>query len=410
MNEKTKSLLRGVILGVILSAVLYGLGYYVRYGIIPILNDSVVSGSSAWKAAAIEQLIEEKYMGDEVEKENLADGMYAGMVASLGDKYSGYYSASQYEELLKATEGRYQGIGLSMVRNQETGEITVQEVYDGSPAETAGIQEGDQMYKMDGTLLQDMELGEISEYLQNQEQVELTLIREGEAEPVQVTVSAGQVEVPVVTSRMLDQHIGYLKIDEFTEGTSHQFAEAYEKLQKEGLEALVIDLRDNPGGLLDAVCDTLEQILPEGLIVYTEDKDGNRTEHMGSGETPIAVPLAVLVNENTASAAEIFSGAVKDYQVGTLVGTVTYGKGIVQQTYQLPDGSAVKLTVAKYYTPSGVNIQGTGIQPDIPVEWPEDQEPLESDFDYEEIDQAQWLARDVQMEKAVETLRNNMVQ
>lgn len=175
------------------------------------------------------------------------------------------------------------------------------------------------------------------------------------------------------------------------------------------MSGLIIDLRDNPGGLLDAVCSTLEQILPEGLIVYTEDKDGNRVEHTGEGNTPIQIPLTVLINENSASAAEIFAGAVKDYQVGTLVGTTTFGKGIVQETYALEDGSAVKLTIAKYYTPSGINIHGTGITPDVEVEWTEDQEPLESDFDFSDLSQEEWLSRDPQMKKAVETVEAAML-
>ena len=334
---------------------------------------------------------------------------YAGMVASLGDRYSGYYTADQYQEVLKSIEGRYQGIGLSMRKNTDTGEVTVEEVYENSPAKEAGIQAGDQLYQLDGESVADMELEDISQRLQNGEEATLTLLREGEEEPVQVTVTAGEVEVPVVSARMLENQIGYLKIDEFTDGTPEQFSENYQALQEEGMEGLIIDLRNNPGGLLDAVCDTLEQILPEGLIVYTEDKNGNRVEHSGNGETPIQIPLVLLVNENSASAAEIFAGAVKDYEVGTLVGTTTYGKGIVQQTYQLRDGSAVKLTIAKYYTPNGVNIHGTGIQPDITVEWPEDQEALASDFDFSQVSESEWLSQDPQMEKAVEQLTDNMI-
>ena len=161
---------------------------------------------------------------------------------------------------------------------------------------------------------------------------------------------------------------------------------AYE-LQDQGMERLIIDLRGNPGGLVTAVCDTLRQILPEGLIVYTEDKNGKREEYTCDGDTPISIPLVVLVNENTASAAEIFTGAVKDYGIGTIVGTTTFGKGIVQNTFQLSDGSVVKLTIAHYYTPLGNDIHKVGITPDVEVELPDD------------------ATSDVQLEKALEVVK-----
>ena len=339
----------------------------------------------------------------------MAEGMYAGMVASLEDPYSGYYSPEQYQDLMESTEGKYQGIGLSMMKDTETGEVTVQEVYQDSPAQEAGIQAGDQLLELNGETIADMELDQLASLLQNGEEATLTLLREGSEEPVTVTVQAAEVEMTVVTGRMLENQIGYIRISRFTDGTPEQFETLYQSFQEQGMSGLIIDLRDNPGGLLDAVCSTLEQILPEGLIVYTEDKDGNRVEHTGEGNTPIQIPLTVLINENSASAAEIFAGAVKDYQVGTLVGTTTFGKGIVQETYALEDGSAVKLTIAKYYTPSGINIHGTGITPDVEVEWPEDQEPLESDFDFSDLSQEEWLSRDPQMKKAVETVEAAML-
>ena len=186
---------------------------------------------------------------------------------------------------------------------------------------------------------------------------------------------------------MLGDGIGYLAITQFTGVTSEQFQETYQSLKDQGMERLIIDLRDNPGGLLDAVCETLRQILPEGMIVYMEDKAGNREEYTCDGETPIDIPLVVLVNENSASASEIFAGAVKDHGVGTLVGTTTFGKGIVQTYYRLGDGSEIKLTTAKYFTPNGNNIHGTGVEPDVQVEASEDGET------------------DVQLEKAVEVVK-----
>ena len=189
-----------------------------------------------------------------------------------------------------------------------------------------------------------------------------------------------------VNSRMLENQVGYIQITEFTGVTASQFQTAYEELTAQGMQKLVIDLRGNPGGLVDSVCDTLSQILPEGVIVYTEDKNGNRSERDCAGESPIDIPLAVLVNEESASASEIFAGAVKDYEIGTIVGTTTYGKGVVQNTFRLSDGSVIRLTIAHYYTPEGNDINGVGITPDVEVEQSEDSET------------------DVQLEKALEVL------
>lgn len=407
MSDKKKTFIGGVLLGVAAAFLVLCGGYYLYYGVF-LFSDSAISGETGRKAVTIQRLMEEKYL-DGVDENLMAEGMYAGMVASLEDPYSGYYSPEQYQDLMESTEGKYQGIGLSMMKDTETGEVTVQEVYQDSPAQEAGIQVGDQLLELNGETIADMELDQLASLLQNGEKATLTLLREGSEEPVTVTVQAAEVEMTVVTGRMLENQIGYIRISRFTDGTPEQFETLYQSFQEQGMSGLIIDLRDNPGGLLDAVCSTLEQILPEGLIVYTEDKDGNRVEHTGEGNTPIQIPLTVLINENSASAAEIFAGAVKDYQVGTLVGTTTFGKGIVQETYALEDGSAVKLTIAKYYTPSGINIHGTGITPDVEVEWPEDQEPLESDFDFSDLSQEEWLSRDPQMKKAVETVEAAML-
>ena len=180
------------------------------------------------------------------------------------------------------------------------------------------------------------------------------------------------VEIPSVSSEMLEENIGYIKISKFTGVTYEQYHAAFEKLKEQGAKQLIVDLRNNPGGLMTAVCDVLREILPEGLIVYTEDKYGNRVEETCDGKSPLNMPLVVLVNEGSASASEIFAGAVQDHKVGTIVGTTTYGKGIVQTVRQLSDGSAVKLTVSKYYTPNGNNIHEVGIQPDVEVELSDD--------------------------------------
>ena len=386
------------------AAVMLALGtgvFYVQYGTFPLVGDSVITGKTGEKAADIEEIIENYYLED-VDEETLSEGMYAGMMASLKDKYSGYYSKENYKKLKESSEGKYTGIGLVMEQNRETGEIRVVQCYEGSPAAEAGIISGDILYKIGDQLASGMDVTDISNQIRNgdAEEIELTIKREGMEEPLMIKITPDTVEIPVVKSRMLENTVGYIQIAEFTDGTSEQFRTAYENLQEQKIKGLIIDLRNNPGGLLDSVCDTLEQILPEGMIVYTEDKYGKREEHTCDGKTPIQIPMIVLVNRDSASAAEIFAGAVKDHGIARLVGETTFGKGIVQKIYQLSDGSAVKLTVSKYYTPNGVNIHGTGIEPDITVEWPESQEELTSPSDVNALPLEEWMQKDIQMKKA----------
>lgn len=400
MNNK-KIWLSGFLGG---SAVMLVLGtgaFYAQYRTFPFLGESVITGESGEKAAQIEQIIEEHYL-ENVDEDTLAEGMYAGMMASLQDKYSGYYSADNYKKLKESSEGKYTGIGLIMEQNRETGEIRVVQCYEGSPAAEAGILSGDVLYKIGDKLASGMDVTDIANQIRSGDtsEIYLTVKREGLEEPLMVTIIPDIVEIPVVSSCMLENDTGYIQIAEFTDGTSEQFRKAYQELQEQKLQGLIIDLRNNPGGLLDSVCDTLEQILPEGMIVYTEDKYGKKEEHTCAGKTPIQIPLIVLVNGNSASAAEIFAGAVKDHGVARLVGETTFGKGIVQKIYQLSDGSAVKITVSKYYTPKGINIHGTGIDPDIEVRWPEDQEELTNPSEVNKLEFQEWLEKDNQMKKA----------
>lgn len=405
MEERKKVWLSGFLGGAAVSLAVCSGAFYAQYGVLPLVGESVTTGETGRKASDIERIVEKNYLED-VDDETLAEGMYAGMMASLDDPYSGYYSEENYRKLKETSEGKYTGIGLLMQQDQETGEITVVQCYAGSPAAEAGVENGDIIYKVGDQIAAQMDVTEISNQIKSgeTEEVQLTLKREGMDQLLTVTIKPDTVEIPVVSSRMLENSIGYIQIAEFTDGTSEQFGTAYQQLQDQDMNGLIIDLRNNPGGLLDAVCDTLEQILPEGMIVYTEDKYGNRDEHTCEGKTPIQVPLVVLVNEESASASEIFAGAVKDHGVAELVGTTTFGKGIVQKIYPLPDGSAVKLTVSKYYTPNGVNIHGTGIEPDVKAEWPEDEEELSGPSQVNELPLDEWLAKDSQMAKAWEEI------
>lgn len=320
------------------------------------------------KLAYLEKLIDQYYLEDK-DEDQLAEGIYTGLLYGLGDPYSVYYTADQYKSASESTQGEYTGIGVTITQNDKK-ETVIVDCYDGGPADQAGIQAGDILLAVNGEDVSDMELAAVTEKIKNasEDHVTLTIQREGEEDSQDIDVSVKEVEIPSVSYEMLDDQIGYIKISKFTEVTFEQYEAAFDDLKGQDMERLIIDLRDNPGGLMNSVCDILRKILPKGLIVYTEDKYGNRTEETCDGDSPLDMPLVVLVNGESASASEIFAGAVKDHQVGTIVGTTTFGKGIVQTVRELDDGSAVKLTVSKYYTPNGNNIHGVGIQPDVEVE------------------------------------------
>ena len=331
-------------------------------------GDTVLANREyAEKLRTLEKIIDTNYL-EEKDKDALAEGMYAGLLYGLNDPYSCYYTAEEYEEQNTETEGSYVGIGVAMQKNSDGG-VKIAECYEGGSAYAAGIKVNDIISSIDGKDITDWEMEDVADYIKNREAdaVSLTVHRENIEEALDISVKIADVELPSVYGEMLDKKTGYIEITEFKGVTFEQYKETFERLKEQGMERLVIDLRDNPGGLLTSVCDVLGWILPEGLIVYTEDKYGNKMEETCDGKHPLDMPLAVLVNEGSASASEIFAGAVQDYEVGTIVGTTTFGKGVVQALYPMSDGSAVKLTVSKYYTPKGKNIHGEGISPDIKV-------------------------------------------
>lgn len=362
-----KQFIKGAVTGVLCVSLVLGGGYVGlqkagRAGS-NVLSDVVVTQ----KIKYLEDIIDQNYLED-VDEDSLKEGIYTGLLYGLGDPYSRYYTEEEYEEEMRDTEGSYSGIGVSITQNTEGG-ILVVDCYEGSPADEAGLKANDVITAVNGTDVTEMTPAEVSKMIREKEDGTsiLTVYHQEADEPEEITVTLSDVELPTVSYEMLEDSIGYLRITEFTMVTPQQFEDAYKDLQAKGMEKLIVDLRDNPGGVLSSVCDVLRQILPEGLIVYTEDKYGEKQEMKCDGDTPIDIPLAVLVNENSASASEIFAGAVKDYEIGTIVGTTTYGKGIVQSIRQLSDGSAVKLTTAKYFTPKGNDIHKVGITPDVEV-------------------------------------------
>ena len=337
--------------------------------------ENVVSDDTMAKLEAIEEVIEKYYYQEEdINTDGMIEGMYAGVVASLGDPYSVYYTAEEWKEMMQETEGIYFGIGAYISLDKTTGFGKINGVIENTPAQDAGLRENDIIYKIDGESAQGLDLTEIVSRITGEEgtTVHLTIYREGEKDYLEMDVVRKQIESPTVNYEMLENNIGYIQITEFDDVTVNQFEEAMQAVQGAGAAGLILDLRSNPGGSLSAVVDISRQLLPEGLIVYTEDRSGERVEYSCDGDREIRMPLVVLVNGNSASASEILAGAIKDYGKGVLIGTTTFGKGIVQRILPLTDGTAIKLTVSAYYTPKGNNIHNIGIEPDIVCEFDAD--------------------------------------
>jgi carboxyl-terminal processing protease len=336
-----------------------------------LLNDTTIS-----KIQSLEELIDNKYYKTDVDKSEEANGIYKGLMDSLGDPYSVYYTEDELQDLLADTSGVYYGIGAYVSMDEELGFPRISGVMPGTPAERAELLTDDIISEVDKESTQGMELEDVVALIKGPDgtTVHLTILRGSKREQLEVDVQRSAVEVPTVTTKLLgdNEEIGYLQITEFDDVTPDQFREGMVELQASNIKGLIIDLRSNPGGSLQAVCDVADQLLPKGIIVYTVDRDGNREDYTCDGTHEIDIPLVVLVNQYSASASEILSGAIKDYGIGTLVGTTTFGKGIVQRIFDLKDGTAVKLTVSSYYTPNGNNIHGIGIDPDVEVEFDSD--------------------------------------
>ncbi len=334
-----------------------------------VINDVVIG-----KLQILLDTIEAHYL-NEIHSEELVDGLYYGLLESLGDPYSVYYTQEELEDMISQTEGIYYGIGAYIGFNTEANMCYVSKLIKNTPAAASDLSPGDFIVKVDGTDTIGMTSSEIVKLIKGPEgtSVTITVQREGEKNPLDITVARAKIESPTVEYEMLENSIGYIEITEFDDVTYAQYCEAYDTLVARGMKGLILDLRANPGGNVSTVCQIARRLLPEGLIVYTEDKYGQRMEYRCDGTEEIQIPLAVLVDGNSASASEILAGAIKDYGIGKLVGTTTFGKGIVQRIISFSDGTAIKLTISNYFTPNGNYIHGVGIEPDIPVEWDSEQ-------------------------------------
>lgn len=391
MKDK-KSFVKGALFGALAMLLIAGL---VSCGLK--LGDSskeAVTSETEEKIAELKKLIDKNYLHD-VDEEELQEGIYKGYISGLDDPYSVYYDEEETKSFYETTEGEYDGIGAVLSQNMDTGIITLVQIYDDSPAMKAGLQDEDILYKVDKEEVTGEDLTEVVSHIKGEKgtTVDITVLRGEENEEVTVTVTRDTIQAQTVEYRMLEDNLGYIAVSEFDSVTYDQYQQALEDLQNQGMQGLIVDLRNNPGGNLSTVCDMLDLMLPEGLIVYTEDKDRNRQEMTSDGEHQFNLPMTVLMNGNSASASEIYAGAIQDYGLGKIVGTQSYGKGVVQQIFDLKDGTCVKLTIAEYFTPNGRNINGEGITPDVEVEY-------EKDENNPDVDN--------QLEKAMEILKSEL--
>ena len=383
-NNQRNGYWSGLLSGLLLAILLFG-SIYIGKQVFQIFEAKKIAENAqaedaellneytAAKVDVIEDTIKEYYLED-VDRSELENGIYTGLVNSLEDPYSVYYSAEELEELQMSTEGIYYGIGAYLSKAATDEYCVISGVIENTPAEEAGLRADDIIYMVDGIEVAGMDITEVVSLIKGEEgtQVVLTLVREGESDYLEIPVERRKIESPTVSTEMLENDIGYIEITEFDDVTEDQFAEALAECKGNGMKALILDLRSNPGGNLSTVCEICRMVLPKGMIVYTEDKYGNRDEYTCDGLRQLQVPAVVLVNGYSASASEILAGAMKDHGIATIMGTTTFGKGIVQRVISLSDGSAVKLTVSKYYTPNGNDIHEKGVEPDVEVEFDAD--------------------------------------
>lgn len=357
MNKILKTIIAVLLIAIISSISTLGLIYYA-------LGFNEQGFSNLMRFITAYRFIETKYVND-TDDVKLIDGAIDGMVKSLNDPHSNYLSPKMYKTLMEQTEGSFAGIGVVMGMDNEQ-KIHIVGIMENSPGQKAGLQEGDEILAVDGVPVTQMAFDEVATHVRGQAgtDVVLTIMRDNANQDI--TITRDNIKLKTVGHKMLDNNIGYIQIVSFSEDTANEFNEAYNDLKNQGMKALVLDLRNNPGGLLTTCVEIAKKLVPKGEIVSIVDKQGNKETYSSSLEAP-EYPLVVLINKNSASASEILSGAIQDTKAGTIIGNISYGKGSVQTILPMFEDDAVKLTIAKYYTPSGRSIDGTGITPDIEI-------------------------------------------
>lgn len=352
------------------------------------------------KVIAVENYVKENYLRD-VDESKFLDGQLKGLLQSLEDPYSNYMTKDEFDSLLEQTSGTFGGIGV-VVTPGDDNLITVVSPIEGTPGERAGLRSGDKIIKVNGTeyLAENMDLAVKEMKGEPNTKVVITIMRkdkDGKSNVFDIEITREMIRVITVKSNIIDDNIGYIKISSFDDLTYKDFKFELDKLGKNNIKGLIIDLRNNPGGLLNRTVQIADELLGEGIVVYTQTKDGSKT-YEKSGKSMVNYPLVLLINEGSASASEILAGAIKDHKRGTLIGTTSFGKGVVQRIQDLNDGSGIKLTISEYFTPNGINIHGIGIEPDIVVE-------LDEDVDIIGVDNIQG---DNQLRRAIEEIKSKI--
>ena len=379
--------------------VFYGLGHLSPVYNIP-FDPKKVSFDNIKKFNDVRNILnKEYYQGTDENK--MLEGAISGMTDSLGDPYTVYFTKDQMKLFSEKTGGSYVGIGASMSMDND-GLLTIVEPFDDSPAKAAGMLQGDKIIKVDDkdvTAIRDENM--VISMIKGVEntKVKVTVFRPSDGKSIDFDMVRKTIKIVNIKSEVLPGDIGYIKIVMFDSDIATYFQDNLNKLLAQHIKGLIIDLRDDPGGAYDQVVAIADRLLPEGTIVYTEDKNGAKKVEK-SDKKELGLPMAVLVNGNSASASEILAGAIKDFKKGTLVGTKTFGKGIVQAVIPLSDGSGIKVTMARYFTPSGVCIQGKGIMPDVEVS-------LDEKYSTSPVSQIP-REDDVQLKKAVEVVQGQL--
>ncbi len=381
IKKETLSYIKGVLMGVIVTVtcfvVLVTVGLYT--GRLD-LNSAIKTGSSQVTDEQAEKIKDkvnllsayiDKYYLNNIDYEKMADSIYKGILNGLDDKYAAYYTKDEYKDISEKASGVFCGIGAYMSQNSKTGVLTIIGVVSGGPAEKAGVKKGDILVEVDGENIENKDISYIVSKVKGKEgtSVEIALQRKNAAQLLKMKIERKVIRDNTVSHKMLDNNIGYISVSGFEEVTEKQFIKAVDDLENKGEKGLIIDLRDNGGGLLNTAIGMLDRLLPKELVVYTKDKQGMAQEYYTKDKQEVNVPIVILVNGNSASASEVFSGALKDYGKAKLIGTKTFGKGIVQSSFELQDKTAIKFTTSKYYTPKGNNIHGKGFEPDMKVEY-----------------------------------------
>ena len=391
---------RAAIFWAIILVIVTAFGTFVVTNTIAIsLGNKVVIAQEDYKAIksmdklmGLKDYIKSNYV-EGAEDNKLIEGAIKGMFESLGDPYSVYMTKEEFKNFNESTKGSYGGIGV-IVSRSEDGYVTVVAPIEDTPGEKAGLKTNDKIIKVDDKDIVGIDLEEAVALMKGKKgtKVTLTVMRDNVREPKIFEITREEIILKTVKSNMMENSIGYIRITMFDEDTGSEFKKALKELTSQNMKGLILDLRQNPGGFINQCVDVADELLDEGLVVYTEDKAKKREDYK-SGKGKLEVPFVVLIDEGSASASEIVSGAIKDRKAGLLIGVKTFGKGLVQSIEQLKDGSGIKLTTQKYYTPNGISINKIGIQPDIEVKAPEPEEGQNPED-----------VKDVQLERAVAEL------